>query len=199
MRILLRTGPGRFKPHWGRHVGDVNNQDDKVVSVAVDELGDAAKLVAQRTVDKSLLLQPDAASGHPVLTGLDSFQPHCALGDVNSSATSQTLTVGWSGSTRRHKSSAETSGSAADCTFRRPDPCARRPPWMAADDWSAAARWTVCNRRGRASPKIASRYSTHRAPSKRPFGSGHAAADIDASTFRARRRAETQIGWWVSA
>jgi hypothetical protein len=82
MRILLSTGPGRFKPHRGWHLGGVDDQDDKIVSVAVDELGYATKLMAQRAVNKALLLRRHVAGGHAVFTRPDGLQPHRALGDV---------------------------------------------------------------------------------------------------------------------
>jgi len=69
-------------PYRGWHLGAIDHQDDKIVSVAVDALGHAAKLVAQRAVNKALALQRDTAGGHPVITCLDSVQPHGALGDV---------------------------------------------------------------------------------------------------------------------
>jgi hypothetical protein len=69
-------------PHRGRHLGAVDHQDHQIVSVAVDALGHTAKLVTKRAVDETLVLQRDAAGGHPVVTCPDSVQPHRALGDV---------------------------------------------------------------------------------------------------------------------
>jgi hypothetical protein len=74
-------------PYRGWHLGAVDDQDDKIVSVAVEILGHAAKLVAQRAVmNEPLVLQRDAAGRHPVVTCPHSFQLHHALGEAAADA-----------------------------------------------------------------------------------------------------------------
>jgi hypothetical protein len=86
-------GPGArgLVPHRSSKPGAVDDQNQKIVGVAVEEFGHAAELVAQRAVDEALIFQGYAAGGHSVLTRSRALQPGRALGDMQQLGHSVTL------------------------------------------------------------------------------------------------------------